>query len=333
MTPLRPSLADLRVRVHKDRSGEIGNWLARRIVRPAAIPGTWLAIRLGLGAHHVTALALATALAGAGALGTGQRLGFVIGSALALLAFWLDHVDGQVARWRGTASLDGVYFDYLMHHAWSAALGFAAGYGLAVRTGVVGYALAGFSAAAGWVFLGLHNDCRYKAFFQRLKSTQASYRVDGGAGGRTMPPAAWPRRGWGVVSWPAYKICEPHMVLLEVTALAALAVAWPAAWMRAWPVWVVLHALMAPALAALRAARSIRAGSVEAEFARWFRPPGLPASAWTVDPGTSMTRDAGFGSWNRDHSGPGLEPAGAWTIHDERRDRQPGPLPASSGRS
>lgn len=332
MSRQRPTLAELRARVHKDRAGEIGNWLARKIGRPAAVPGTWLAIRLGMSANQVTATALLAAVAGAVALGAGTRWGFVLGVALALLAFWLDHVDGQVARWRETASLDGVYFDYMMHHASNMALGFAAGYGLALRTGIMGYALAGFAAGAGWVLLSLHNDCRYKAFFQRLKSTPASYRVRGGAGGRPRPPAPWPRRGWGAFSWPASKICEPHMILLELTLLAALACLWPAAWLRALPAWIVAHALLAPLLAALRAAKSIRRGSVEAEFALWFRPPGFQASDWTVDSGPSITRDDGPGSWDLDHSRPRLDQAGARTIHDERPEREPEPSPAAGRR-
>ena len=74
-------------------------------------------------------------MAAAVGIGWGTRGMFVAGVALAHLAFWLDHVDGQVARWRGTVSLDGVYLDYLMHHAANLALGFALGYGLASRLG------------------------------------------------------------------------------------------------------------------------------------------------------------------------------------------------------
>ena len=217
-----PTLAELRATVQKGRHREIGNWLARRWARPSAIYGTWLAVRLGLSAHQVTLAALA------GEPGRqpwpsapGLASGFVLGVVLAHLGFWLDHVDGQVARWRGTASLDGVYLDYLMHHLVNLALGFALGYGLAARTGDPAWALAGFAIAAGWCLLGLHNDCRYKAFFQRLKSSTASYRVEGGSGGKPAPPAPWPRRGLGMLTWPAYKACEPHVVLLGLTALAA----------------------------------------------------------------------------------------------------------------
>ena len=84
------------------------------------------------------------------AIGTGDRLLFVVGVVLAQLGFWLDHVDGQVARWRGTSSLDGVYLDYLMHHAANLALGFALGYGLAVRLGDLRWTIAGFAIGLGW---------------------------------------------------------------------------------------------------------------------------------------------------------------------------------------
>ncbi len=170
MNPLRPTLAELRTCVQKDRHREIGNWLARNLARPAAIYGCWLAIRLGLSAHQVTLAALLANLGAAVAIGSGERIFFVLGVILANLAFWLDHVDGQVARWRGTASLDGVYFDYLMHHAANLALGFSLGYGLAARSGDIRWTILGFLIATGWIFLSLHNDCRYKAFFQRLKS-------------------------------------------------------------------------------------------------------------------------------------------------------------------
>ncbi len=135
MSADRPSLAQLRAVVQKGRHHEIGNWLARRVARPSAVYGTWLAVRLRITAHQATLASLAASLIGAVAIGSGDRFGFVAGVAFCHLAFWLDHVDGQIARWRGTASLDGVYFDYVMHHVANLALGFALGFGLAERTG------------------------------------------------------------------------------------------------------------------------------------------------------------------------------------------------------
>jgi hypothetical protein len=271
MSQLCPTLAELRACVQKERHQEIGNWLARRVARPTAIYGSWLAIRLGLSAHQVTVAALLANLGAAVAIGTGERVFFVLGVVLANLAFWLDHVDGQVARWRGTASLDGVYFDYLMHHVGNLALGFSLGYGLAARSGDIRWAIPGFLMGTGWTLLSLHNDCRYKAFFQRLKSASGHFRVDGGAGGRPQPPMPWPRRGRAAVTWPAFKACEPHVVLLALSALAVSAILVPSMWLWSWGVVVVVWAILAPVLGTARIARSVVQNSVEAEFSRWFQ--------------------------------------------------------------
>ena len=201
---------------------------------------------------------------------------------LAHLGFWLDHVDGQVARWRGTSCLDGVYLDYVMHHVASLALGFGLGFGLASRSGQPAWALAGFAIAGGWALLSLHNDCRYKAFFQRLKSSGGTYLVAGGSGGRPSPPASWPKHGIGLVSWPLYKLCEPHLVLLIITGLGVLAGVRPSLWLTCWQTCALVMAVLAPLLGAARVARSVTSGLAEAEFSRWFRsidPAALGAAA------------------------------------------------------
>ena len=207
-----------------------------------------------------------------------------LGTVLLHLGFWLDHVDGQVARWRRTASLDGVYLDYLMHHVVNLPLGFALGYGLAIRSGNPLWSVAGFAIAAGWGLLALHNDCRYKAFFQRLKSVSGSYRIDGGSGGRPRH-RPWPRRGLGMVTWPAYKLCEPHVVLLWLT--------WPggAGDDESLGVDRLLAcrrhrhgALLAPLLAAARITRAVARGTVEAEFDRWFMPIDAKVEPHSVGP-------------------------------------------------
>jgi hypothetical protein len=272
MTAPQPTLAELRARVQKGRHREIGNWLARRVARPSAVYGCWLAVRLGLSAHQVTTAAWLSSLAAAAAIGTGDRLLFVLGVLLAHLAFWLDHVDGQVARWRGTASLEGVYLDYLMHHAANLALGFALGYGLAKRSGELRWTIAGLAIGMGWALLSLHNDCRYKAFFQRLKTATGSYRIDGGSGGRPQSPPAWPRRGLAAWTWPAYKACEVHIVLLDLTTLAVLALAAPVVWLALWQTLVGTMAILAPVLGIARIARAVSRHAVEGEFARWFQP-------------------------------------------------------------
>ena len=249
---------------------------------------------------------------------------------LAHLAFWLDHVDGQVARWRGTASLDGVYFDYLMHHAANLGLGFGLGYGLAARTGDLRWSAAGFAIALGWTMLGLHNDCRYKAFFQRLKRETGTFRVDGGSGGRPSPPAPWPRRGRAALTWPAYKACEPHVVLIGLTALAVLALVAPALWLMLWRGGVGVMAVLAPALAFGRAARTVTRQAVS----RGVRPL-VPALAG-CEPRRQARGDAhpGHARASRYHKAEGLSDslvtvvAGVCDDSTERLPSDLGHLPA-----
>ncbi|GAC1467372.1 MAG: hypothetical protein NVSMB9_08900 [Isosphaeraceae bacterium] len=268
----RPTLNALRSQVQKDRHQEIGSWLARRVARPSAVYGTWVAVRLGLSAHMVTTAALLASLSGSIAIALGTRGGFLAGVALAHLAYWLDHVDGQVARWRRTASLDGVYLDYLMHHAMNLGLGFALGYGLAERTGDPRWAVGGFAIAFGWAGLNLHNDCRYKAFFQRLKTETRTFRVDGGRGGRPLPFPPRPRKGLKAFTWFAYKACEPQNVLIGLTILASIGVFAPDWWFFLWRLGVRGMAVTAPALALARAGLCVKRRSSETEFARWFQP-------------------------------------------------------------
>jgi hypothetical protein len=71
--------------------------------------------------------------------------------------------------------------------------------------------------------------------------------------------------------WPALKACEPHVVLLGLSALAVAAVLAPPLWLALWRGAVVGMAALAPLLALGRAARSVRRGEAENEFGRWFR--------------------------------------------------------------
>lgn len=320
----RPTLSELRAKVQKDRHREIGNWLARRWARPTAVYGTWLAVRLGLTANQITGAAMAASLAGAVAIGSGKPTGFVLGVFLSYLAFWLDRVDGQLARWRGTSCLEGVYLDYLMHHAANLALGFALGYGLAARTGNLHWAVAGFAIGIGWALLALHNDCRYKAFFQRLKRESRSFRVDGGAGGRPAPPPPWPRSGLGVLTWPAAKACESHVVLIALALLAISALGFPEAWEKLWRTGVVGMSILAPGLALGRIVRTARRGKVETEFDRWFRT--LECSAERSDPDLewSVSEPTRIGE-NRQAScpQPSADRLSGWLERHDRKNRDP----------
>lgn len=80
--------------------------------------------------NQVTALTLVIALAGAGLLATGEVQFMSWGAGLFVLARFLDHFDGELARQKKLQSRFGYYFDYVSGAASYSALFFCIGVGL-----------------------------------------------------------------------------------------------------------------------------------------------------------------------------------------------------------
>jgi len=167
-TSSRPSLAELEQKCQKPDYQQVGTWMARRIARPAALRITWCLAPWGVSANMVTSLAWAVSLLAAWAFAAGSAGGWTLGALLLQLWYLLDHVDGQLARLRGTASLDGVQLDYLMHHSVNLAVPIGVGWGMFEQDGQTGWLLAGMVWGWGMLLIGLQNDARYKAFIHRL---------------------------------------------------------------------------------------------------------------------------------------------------------------------
>lgn len=269
----RPTLAELERRCQKLDHRRLGNWMARRVGRPLALRVTWLVLPWGVSAHAATLCAWLAALAAAAAFGWGTIVGWLLGAVLLQVWYLLDHVDGQLARYRGAASLDGVQLDYLMHHTVGLLLPLGIGWGLFARSAEPLWLLAGLGWGVGTLLVGLLHDARYKAFVQRLKLVRGELRLVGGGGGRPTPCAPPPRRLVPLAAWVARKSCEGHVVLNVLTLLAA------AEWLLADRSLLLARAYatgmaaVALAVAGGSLARSLAKQAAEAEFADWYRPP------------------------------------------------------------
>ena len=129
--------------------------VARILVRPLA--------RTPISPHHITGLTLALALAAAWLFAGGDATAANWGAGLFVLARFLDHFDGELARLTGKSTRFGYYFDYLTGAASYAALFGAIGIGLAGGP-LGGWALAlgtaGAASAIIALFLNLDIDQR-----------------------------------------------------------------------------------------------------------------------------------------------------------------------------
>jgi phosphatidylglycerophosphate synthase len=87
----------------------------RICARVLAPPLAWLALRLGLSADTVSFLSVVTALAGAALLAFSDSTALLSAAALLQFSYLLDCIDGDIARARGTASLNGYLRDVFRH--------------------------------------------------------------------------------------------------------------------------------------------------------------------------------------------------------------------------
>jgi hypothetical protein len=264
----------------------IGNWMARRISRPMALRITWLVAPWGVTANAATLAAWGCGLAAAGALAWGTVGAWIVGAALLQLWYLLDHVDGQLARLRGTASLDGVQLDYLMHHTVNLLVPLGIGFGLFVASsqsepGRVVPILANLKLAAGLVWgvalllITLQHDARYKAFYRRLKRLHGTLHVHGGGGGRPEAQPTIPRHSLRLAAWLARKACETHVIMNVVTLLALFQWGLGDTRLHTAQAYLFLMAPLALAVAGWTILRSQRSEAAEQEFLAWYRvPPG-----------------------------------------------------------
>ncbi len=83
--------------------------------RRVSIRITWLLLHTGVTANQVTLLSLLLTLAGAVLLAMPSPAVALCGAAALVVHYFLDKVDGEIARYRGVYSLDGVFMDELSH--------------------------------------------------------------------------------------------------------------------------------------------------------------------------------------------------------------------------
>lgn len=79
--------------------------------------------------NHVSIFTLILALGGAALLATGEAADATMGAGLFVLARFLDHFDGELARQSGKTSKLGYYLDYIIGSISYAALFFCMGWG------------------------------------------------------------------------------------------------------------------------------------------------------------------------------------------------------------
>lgn len=144
MDGLKPTLRNIKKVVLKPYEPEP---YARYIVRHLSVLFTWVFVRTPISANQVTVLQEVLGVGGCILLGWGNPYYAIIGVLLLQLGYILDCTDGEVARWKGQQSINGVFLDLVGHLIVIPGYMFALGFGVWMQSGRVEALIAGFVAA------------------------------------------------------------------------------------------------------------------------------------------------------------------------------------------
>ena len=208
-----------------------------RLIRRLSIRVTWLLLHTRVTANQVTVIGVLIGLGGAVLLGWNNVWSLLAAVVALQLSFVIDFSDGEVARYRGTASAGGAYLDWIGHYYIPAAVTAALSYAAWQTSGHAWLLLAGLVlifgqlriaySARDHVLLGLYRD--YPELRTDPEFVRAVLARQGGDPNRIDPQAEYDQRragesGSGVL-WHRYTNLGQLFVYPGFVNLVTLAVA------------------------------------------------------------------------------------------------------------
>jgi len=164
------SLKELNTICQKPRYKLVGNWMVRHVIRDAALPITWLLLHTNVSANQVTLASLIVGLIGISMFALPASWFLFVGVLLLQLWYLLDHVDGQIARYRKTASLSGRFFDFITHHIIHGAFFFSVSYYCFSESGLIIFLLWGFIVSLSMILFNVATDTKYQTFYEHIST-------------------------------------------------------------------------------------------------------------------------------------------------------------------
>lgn len=260
------SLKELSAKCQKPQYKKVGNWMVRHILRDAALPMTWLLLHTSVTANQVTLFSIFVGIAASVCFAVPSSGFFLTGALLLQFWYYLDHVDGQIARYRGTACLSGRFFDFVTHHLIHAIIIFPLGVYAYQKSGAFIFVLLGFIGSLGSVMFNLIYDVQYKTFFEKIVSLKTlEIKGAGQSAGENNPlPVSVKKRIFEI----GHKSHEIHVMMNILTLGALLEVFIRFIDFRF--ILFIYFAAAAPFLAAVKTAHFIKTKKIDQSFDETF---------------------------------------------------------------
>ncbi len=173
MKKINENIQELRIICQYPRR-ECDTWHGKHVCRKFSIYITRIVLSLGVSANIVTLIFFMIGILACFFLMLGTNLGFLMGALT--LQFWylIDHVDGEVARYRKEVTITGVYFDSVVHYVVNATIFFSLGWGVYRNIEVLHSIAIGFIAGISTVLISASEDLKDSCILQKA----ANIKID-----------------------------------------------------------------------------------------------------------------------------------------------------------
>jgi phosphatidylglycerophosphate synthase len=144
-------------------------WHGIYIARPISIYITIVFLKLGISANAATGIFLAVGVIGSVLLAFGDRGLFFAGALFLQLWYLIDHVDGEIARYKKQSTFTGVYFDKICHYIVHPLIFLCIGLGIYLREQSIVFFLTSLLAGYSIIMISLASDVSNSILYEKLK--------------------------------------------------------------------------------------------------------------------------------------------------------------------
>jgi len=244
-----------------------GNWYVRHIIRDLALYVTRPLLKTSITANQVTFISILVGVAAAFFFMIPSSFGLIMGTLL--LQFWylLDHVDGQIARYKKTSSITGVFFDYITHYLVHSIAFIGLGIGAYLSQGIVLMLVLGSISALFMAFVSMFYDAKWKAFFHYITFNHLGsvefLTTESGVRSPESVNISLPKKIFMFVC----KLTEIHVILNILTLLAVVSIfsysffGWSIS-----ELFIVIYSFMLPLVFIARCFYAVKNQQLDSEF-------------------------------------------------------------------
>ncbi|MDP8298202.1 MAG: CDP-alcohol phosphatidyltransferase family protein [Candidatus Orphnella occulta] len=148
------------------------------ICRRVSIYITWIFLKMKITPNIATLIFLLSIIPPCLYFGAGSRTSVFIGVIFLQVWYILDHVDGEIARYRNLSSLTGKYFDNIVHYIAHPLVFLCLGYGLVRRLNMPYIFLFASSAAVSTTLINILQDLKKSVLFDANRSKGPSNKME-----------------------------------------------------------------------------------------------------------------------------------------------------------